>query len=82
MDRRKAEKIVDACNAAIRELDRLAAIVREGEPDPLSDELLRQTAHAIADLHLEICEPLWQRFPDLRPQDMPPVRSAGPRAGD
>jgi hypothetical protein len=74
MDRERAEQIVEACNSAIRELDRLAAILRAAEPDPLATRLLRQAADAIADLDLEICEPVWKAFPELRPEDMPPVR--------
>jgi hypothetical protein len=51
-------------------LNQSAAFVRDRDDDAAFQEYRRVTARLAGDLYLDLMEPLWRRFPDLRPDDM------------
>ena len=74
MNRADAEKI----NALVREIFERANdvlyVVSNGSDATIRGKAQRTLGIVTAELDLELLEPIYKQFPDLRPPDMPEVR--------
>ncbi len=76
MDHQTAEKIHASLSAIFEQMNEVLYIVNNlNDAADLRKKTQRVLGTAIADIDLEILEPIYKQFPDLRPSDMEEVKS-------
>ena len=75
MDRANAEKIHALISTMFEQANDVLFIVNNSSDTDLRKKTQRTIGTVIAELDLEILEPIYKQFPDLRPSDMEEVGS-------
>lgn len=75
MDRANAEKIHALISVMFEQANEVLFIVNNTSDADLRKKTQRSMAVVIGELDLEILEPIYKQFPDLRPPDMEEVRN-------
>ena len=75
MDRATAEKVHTLVSAMFEQANDVLFIANNSNDADLRRKAQRALGTVIAELDLEILEPIYQQFPDLRPSDMEEVDS-------
>jgi hypothetical protein len=76
MDHQTAEKIHASVSAIFEQMNEVLYIVNNlNDAADLRKKTQRVLGTAIADIDLEVLEPIYKQFPDLRPSDMEEVKS-------
>lgn len=70
MDRVNAEKIHSHVKAIFEQTNEVLYITNNSDDLPLKRKAQQVFGMLIAELDLEILEPIYKQFPDLRPPDM------------
>ena len=68
MNREDAEALSILLLQLVGHLDQSAAFVRDKECKVVWDEYRHAVGRAMAAVSLDLAEPLWRRFPELRPE--------------
>ncbi|BEP60040.1 hypothetical protein GmRootV213_05940 [Variovorax sp. V213] len=74
MDHTTAEKIHTAVSRIFEAINETLFIVNNSGDTAVRKTVQKIVGTAIADLDLEVLEPIYKQFPDLRPSDMEEVR--------
>ncbi len=75
MDRMNAEKIHALVSAMFEQVNEVLFIVNNTADVDVRKKTQRVLGTVIAELDLEILEPIYKQFPDLRPPDMEELES-------
>lgn len=73
MNRENAEKIHALITAMFDQANEVLFIVNNASDVDFRQKTQRVFATVIAELDLEVLEPIYRQFPELRPPDMDPV---------
>ena len=70
MTKEEAESLSVVLLQIVGRLDQTAAFVRDKEDKASWDKYRQAVGRAMAAVSLDLAEPLWARFPELRPEDL------------
>jgi hypothetical protein len=70
MNRDEAEKLSILLLQLVAKLDQSAAFVRDKDTKEDWDKYRQAVGRAMGEICLELEEPLWRRFPDLKPEHL------------
>ena len=73
MDRVEAEKIHVVISAMFEHANEVLFVVNNSKDLDLRKKVQRMLGTMVVDLDLEVLEPIYKKFPDLRPPDMEEV---------
>ena len=81
MNRETAVKVLGHAEAMLEQGNRILNLINNN-----SDEDERKRYHdvlgtAVANIDLDLLEPLYKQFPDLRPKDMEEIKGSNPKGG-
>jgi len=77
--RDEAEKLNVLLFQILAKLDESAAFVRDRDTDEHWQTYRRSVGKAMADVALDLAEPLWKRFPELKPVQLGGSYEADPK---
>lgn len=74
MERSHAEKIHAHVNAIFEQTNEVLYITNNADDVPMKRKAQQVFGMLVAELDLEILEPLYKQFPDLRPPEMEEIK--------